>query len=76
MTELELLQSFGQNLKDMLDYTWMTQKELAEEAGLSEACVSYYLNGKCLPTVKNLINIADALNCELSDLIDTIEHVD
>jgi transcriptional regulator with XRE-family HTH domain len=76
MTELELIKSFSQNLKVVLDYSWMSQKELAEETGLSDACISYYMNGKCLPTVKNLINIADALDCELSDLIDTIEHID
>lgn len=76
MTEIELMQTFGQNLKNMLEDQWMSQKELAEETGISEATISYYANGERMPSMKNVINIAYVLDCDLNELIDTVEPVE
>lgn len=76
MTELELMRHFGSNLKNMLDYNNTTQRELADDIFVSEATISCYVRGERMPTLKNVINIAYALDCELSDLIDVYEFVD
>lgn len=69
MTEIEWMKEFGNNLRYILrDYN-MTQKELADEIGLSETAVSYYIRGQRMPTIKTLINIGYALECEVEELI-------
>lgn len=75
MTELELMKNFGNNLKEILEDSWMTQKELSEETGLSESMISYYIHGKRMPNMKNIINIALALDCELNELIEIKERI-
>ena len=75
MNEQQWLDIFSENLREMLDYTNMTQKELAFESGLSEASVSAYLNGRKMPGIKALINIGYALDCDFNDLIDFGEMI-
>jgi transcriptional regulator with XRE-family HTH domain len=70
MTETEWLESFGDNLGSMLYEAKMTQKELAAAAGLSEASISSYLNKRKLPSIKAIVNISYALDCDFADLID------
>ena len=76
MTELELMKRFGSNLRDMLDYTNTTQKELSEDTYISESTISRYIRGERMPTLRNVINIAHALDCEFNELIDTYEFID
>lgn len=70
MTEKEWLDIFGDNLAEMLEEANMTQRELADETGLSEASISYYINKTKMPGVKALLNISYALDCLLNDLAD------
>lgn len=70
MTELEWMEIFGDNLKDMLEYSKMTQRELADAAGLSESSVSDYIHKKKLPGVRALVNIAYVMDCTMDELID------
>lgn len=70
MTELEWLKIFGDNLKSLLNEYRMTQRELADAAGLAESSISAYINKTKMPGVKALINIADAFNMSLDELID------
>lgn len=76
MTEIEFIKRFGNNLKNVLDDSWMTQKELSEETGISESMISRYVRGDCIPPFKNVINIMVALDCEFEDLIDFYGHID
>lgn len=69
MSEQEWLDIFGDNLVDLLKYANMTQRELADAARLSEATISAYIHKKKLPGVKALINISEALDCNLDDLM-------
>ena len=69
-TEVQLLKAFGNNLADQLEDAWMTQKELAEETGLSEATISRYISGDVMPTLKSILNIMYALDCDFEDLVD------
>lgn len=75
MSEVELIREFGENLKYELDDAWMTQKELSEETGISEATISKYINGSVMPTFKNVLNIAYALNCSIYDLVTEGEKI-
>jgi transcriptional regulator with XRE-family HTH domain len=70
MTESEWLNIFSNNLADMLSEAGMTQRDLADETGLSEGTISYYINGRKMPGIKAIINIAYALNCSVDELID------
>ena len=70
MSELEWLDIFGDNLREMLLETNMTQGELANETGLTEAAISNYINKKRVPTLRAIVNIAYALGCDTDELID------
>ena len=70
MSETEWLSIFGDNLQYMLDRVRMTQRDLAEETGLSEASISRYINKERIPSVRALVNIANALDCSLDDIMD------
>lgn len=76
MTEIEWLTQFGENLKSMLREANMTQKELAEDAELPESCISNYVQGKSIPTVKSIINICYSLACDTDELIDFGERIE
>lgn len=70
MSEMEWLDIFGDNLKDMLKEANMTQRELADECGLSEVAISTYIHKRKIPGLKAIINISYALDCSIDDLID------
>lgn len=76
MTELEWLDIFGDNLVSMLHEAKISRRELAEETGLSEATISYYINKRKVPGLKAIINIAYVLNCSVDDLIDFGEAIE
>ena len=76
MTEREWLDIFGTNLAEMLEEAWMTQKELAEETGISEGAISNYIHKRRMPTVKAIINIAEALDCSLDDFLYFGDRID
>lgn len=76
MSEQEWLDIFGDNLVDILKDANMTQKDLAEETGLSEASISAYIHKRKIPGIKALINISCVIGCTLDDLMffgDTIK---
>lgn len=70
MTELEWMKIFAKNLIDMLGDANMTQKELAEEMGVTEATISRYTNAERIPSTPNIIKMAYAFGCSTDDLID------
>lgn len=75
MTEVEWMNIFGDNLKDILNEYNMTQKELAEASNLNEATISRYIKKQRMPTMKAIINIAYALDCDVGELIDFDESI-
>lgn len=76
MTELQLMRRIGNNIKDMLEDAWMSQKELAEAICVSESTISCYIKAERMPSIKNLINIAFVLDCELTDLVDVHDEIE
>lgn len=70
MSESEWLDLFGDNLRFMLYEANMTQRELADAAGLSESVISDYINKRKMPGIRAVLNIAHALDVDIADLID------
>lgn len=75
MTELEVMRDFGFNLKAKLQEYQMTQKELSDETGISKPTISGYVNSTHMPSFKNVLNIAYALECDISELIEIEELI-
>lgn len=75
MTEVEFMTKIGNNIKDVLEDSWMTQKELSEETGLSESTISCYIRGTRMPSIKNIVNISLALDCDLTELIEIKDRI-
>lgn len=54
----------------------MSQKELARLIGIHEVTVSGYLNRRYAPRADVINNMAKALKCSVSDLIEVDEYID
>lgn len=48
---------------------FITQKQLADMLGISQAMVSHYETGRCVPDIETAAKIAKALGCKVDDLI-------
>ena len=59
---------FKENLRAYRQARSMTQKELAKKTGLTHEWISHYENGRRLPSLQNLIKLADALNISIDEL--------
>lgn len=70
MTEGQWMKIFGDNLREILEERGMSQKELADEAYLSEAAISSYINKRRMPNVRAVLNIWYALGCPIDDIFD------
>ena len=51
----------------------LTAYKVAKETGISQGLMNEYKNGVKLPTVQNLIKIADYLNCSIDYLLDRVD---
>lgn len=69
LNEMELMQTIGDNLRDLLAETGYSQNELAKYTNISQSTISRYANGEVMPGIKNIINICYCLECDLNDLI-------
>lgn len=76
MTELEWMDIFRDNLVELMQDARKNQKELAEDTGLSEATISNYANKRQMPSIKAIINLSYALDCEVSVLIDFGDRIE
>lgn len=75
MSEVEFIDIFADNLRDIMQEVGITQSELADESGLSRATINRYLAKQRLPTLKALINICNVLDCDLDELIPTYDQI-
>lgn len=60
---------FKDQLQRALSLAGMTQKQLAEKAGITEAAVSHYLKGDRTPRAAVVSKMAEVLNCSLEFLL-------
>lgn len=76
MTQRQWKEIFANNLIDILEEKGMTQQQLAIDAGLSKSQVSDYINTNTMPSLAAAINIAYALDMEVSELVDFGERIE
>ena len=57
-------------LKRKMKDRFMTQKILADRSGITTVSINGYINGRTMPTARNIQRLADALECSVSELID------
>jgi transcriptional regulator with XRE-family HTH domain len=69
MTDYEWLEEFAANLEYCMKDAYMTQRELADTSGLSEATISKYLKRQQMPSVKAIINLSSALDIDVQELM-------
>lgn len=62
---------FGDTIKELRTQQILTQKELAEDLGVSLSMVSLWEKGANFPTVSKLIEIADYFNISIDSLLGT-----
>ena len=76
MTLKEWSDNFSDNLVELLNDRKMTQFELARHSGISVGSISSYVNKQSLPGIKAIINLACALDVDVSELIDFGDTID
>ena len=69
MSEIEWMNIFGDNLRDILKDYNMSQLELADAAGIAEGSISNYINKRSIPSLRNAINISHALGLSMDELL-------
>lgn len=70
MTLSEWSSNFSDKLLELMEDRRMRQQELAQESGISIGSISSYINGKSLPGIKAILNLAFALDVDVDELID------
>lgn len=55
--------NFADNLRDARAMRGYSQKALSEKTGINVSTISKYEMGKTVPTIKNVIKIAESLKC-------------
>ena len=58
-----------EKVQKWLDENGITQRELADQVGMTEVAMSRFLRGERLPHAPYLANIASVMECDLWDLI-------
>jgi len=70
-----LLERVGTWIKEVRRERGMTQEELAWAIPLDRAHLRLIESGKNAPTIKTLVKIAAALDCEVGELIPPVEEL-
>ena len=60
---------FGERLNEILKEKGLSQRELSEKCGITEATISRYINNQRIPKMDIFKKIADTLNVDVSVLL-------
>ena len=60
---------FGEHLREILDALGMSQVELAERSGLTQAAISQILSGKREPTLSSICALLKAVPVSFEKLV-------
>lgn len=69
VTEESCRKIFAANLSDIMSIRGIGQDILSKRTGLSQGMISNYKRGRSIPSLTNAQKIANALSCELEELI-------
>lgn len=75
MTEAQWSRKFSEKVRKIMIYRGYSQRELAKLSRIPENTLGRYLNGKRIPRADQIVNIAKALDCSTSELIQFGEMV-
>jgi len=67
-------QIFGARLRELRTAAGLTQRELAKRSGTSSAAISNFEAGNNSPTLGTLVRLAEALGCDLTELVSVLNH--
>lgn len=73
ITEKEWRYEFARKLKRRLNIKGMNQTDLSKLTGITQAQLSRYLSGEASPRGYNVLKIARALECSVSELVDVMD---
>ena len=76
MRETEWIRIFAGNLSEIIEESGYSQKEVADMTGIMQSTISKYINGRLMPSLKNVVNLAYALNCDVRELCDFGDYID
>lgn len=60
---------FTDRFREMLQSKNLTAYRVAKDTGISQGLMGEYSRGEKLPTINNLVKIADCLNCSVDYLL-------
>lgn len=63
------IKEFSYNLNRRIIYSGLSQGEIADMIGVTQASISKYTSGNQLPSIYITMCLADILNCDVNDLI-------
>lgn len=66
---------FGQRLRELRQKCGVTQHQLAQAAGLTDAYVSNMENGFAVPSLTTVLRLAVALRCKVTELVSVFDRV-
>lgn len=64
---------FASRLTDLMRVNFISAGELSDRTGLSRQIVSSYINGRRIPNGYNLVKIAKAIGCSVTELTEFVE---
>ena len=67
MTDEEIRRFFARRFEMILWWSGYRQTDLAEAVGCTQQQISQYVRGDTMPSILNLIKIADVFGCSLDD---------
>nr|DAL32315.1 MAG TPA_asm: helix-turn-helix domain protein [Caudoviricetes sp.] len=76
MSEVEFIDIFANNLCSLMQEVGINRIELANEAHLAKGSITRYLSGERMPSLRAIVNLSMALNCEIYDLIPNYDYID
>ena len=76
ISEVEFIDIFADNLRDVMKEAGISQRRLAKDAHITEAALSRYLTKQRMPNMRTFMNLCYALDCEYSDLLPTYSLVE
>jgi transcriptional regulator with XRE-family HTH domain len=65
---------FGARLRELRLARGMTQEQLAERSRSNKPFISNLERGRTTPTLGMLIRLADALDCQVGELVDVFDR--
>lgn len=65
-----LRKTIGNNIKKMIRARSISQNEIAEKCGITEAMLSRYIHGTSMPGIDKIYILSKVLDCRVTDIIE------